>query len=131
MEATSKTIENMRVLKLRDFWDKTDDTLVYNDKLTKAGISAYWRSLDASFQFNVHKRGDFLIRSKFRSLKVKGSEELRSNQLKKTDKEDLEDDGVPRFFAKYKQRVDRDSDRFHWHRSQVNNRFMLPRLKKP
>ena len=51
----AKVFTQMRVLKLRDFWDKNDDALVMNNNFTKHAISMYWRSMDASFQFNLKK----------------------------------------------------------------------------
>ena len=139
LEANCKQFENMRILKLRDSWDKTDDNLVYNDKFTKAGLSAYWHSLDASFQFNVKKRIAFLIRSRFRAQKFAGG----NSKIKEKDRPKraiLEDSGgedetsdadMNKFFKLHrKQGLTPNNDRFHWNRSGANgNRFMLPRLK--
>ena len=63
LEAKCKAQEFMQmgVFKLRDFRDKNDDALVMNNNFTKHGISMYWRLMDASFQFNLRKREDFII----------------------------------------------------------------------
>ena len=71
IEANCKVHENMRILKIREFWDRSDDNLVINNRLTKQGISAHWRSVDASFKFNIKKRDEFLTRNKYRALKTK------------------------------------------------------------
>ena len=136
LEVTSKTVDTMWVLRLGDFWNKDDDSLVYNDRFSKSGLLAYWRSLDASFEFNVKKRQDFLVRLQFRALKVKAGkqEDLRSSLSRKTDKEDKEDplnqeeinccdDPIPAFFKKCHQQ-----DKYHWLNTH-NNRFLLPHIK--
>ena len=53
MDAACKLHEPMRVLKLREYWDKSNDNLVINNRFTKQGLASYWKSLDASFQFNL------------------------------------------------------------------------------
>ena len=61
LDATCKLHnDQMRVLKLREFWDRNDDSLVINNQLTKQGVACYWKSLDASFKFNLKKKEDFL-----------------------------------------------------------------------
>ena len=66
-----KDYDNMRVLKIKEFWSKTDSDLVYNNRLTKDGLLTYWRAMDATFKFNVLKRRDYVIHTKFKQLKVK------------------------------------------------------------
>ena len=119
----------MRVLKLREFWNKNDDNLMINNHFTKAGIAAYWCSLDALFHFNIKKREEFMIRNKFRAFKSK-SDEKRQGQAKRLVPEDNEDE-ILEFFTR------RRFDQFHWQNPQNtpssamrnNNRFLLPRLK--
>ena len=128
LEVSCKLHDNMRVLKLREYWDKNDDNLVLNNRFTKQGLSAYYRSLDTSFKFNLRMRDDFLIRQKFRTLKATGEEkdgqksEFKSGQINKSVQEDgFEDDGTPEvdammeFFAqKNYQNFQKQNDRFHW-----------------
>ena len=126
LEASSKSVKCMRVLKLRDFWNRGDDSLVLNDKFTKMGLASYLKSLDSSFQFNVKKHVEFLIRSRFRSLKARGNtEDSRPGQIEKFAHEDNSDqeDEIIQFFS-----TTRKDDRFHWNR-QPRNRFLLPRPK--
>ena len=125
LDANCKSFENIQVLKLRDYWDKSDDNLVYNNKFSKADLSVYWRSMDASFQFNVKKRHEFLIRNKFRAMKVQVEDSRKSKgQSKRAVPEDTEED-IPNFFKKCR------DDRFHWLRKDgtSGNRFLLPRPK--
>ena len=124
LEVNAKAFDSMRVLKLRD-WDKNDDNLVHNNKITKLGLSVYWRSLDASFEFNNKKRNEFLIRSRFRALKPK-SEDRRLDQIKSSGHEDSPED-MHRFFQKRRSGV--QNDRFHWSKNQssMGGRFILPR----
>ena len=70
LEANCHAFDDMRVLRIRDYWDRNDDNLVYNNQMSKVGVFTYWKVMDASFQYNIKKRNEFLIRSKFRSLKA-------------------------------------------------------------
>ena len=127
LEANAKAFEPMRVLKIRDYWDCNDDNLVFNNKLTKAGIAVYWKSLDASFELNVKKRADFLIRSRFWMLKSTKSEDQKQGLIKKSGQEDTD---MLQFFGRYKSK-DLQNDRFHWSRRHANqNCFMLPGIRK-
>ena len=64
-----KEYPNMRLLKIKEFWDHLDNDLVMNNSFTKLGMATYWRAMDASFKFNVLKRRDYLIRTSFKQLK--------------------------------------------------------------
>ena len=123
MEASCKDNEPMHVLKLREYWEKNDDALVVNNRFTKQGLLHYWKSMDASFQFNVKKREEFITCHKLRILKMK-SEAKETGQSMKSDHEDREE--IPRFFARHQRQ-----DRFHWHNkaSDRGTRFMLPTPK--
>ena len=146
LDATAKLHDSMRILKLRDGWDKKDDNLVINNRITKAGQTAYWKAFDASFKFNVKKHNDFVVRTKFRALKSmdqpqhigKRQNVARSkmivhedfqdskdntNQTMKSDSEDCEDD-ILEFFRRHR---NNRQDRFHW--SSGDRRFILPRVK--
>ena len=133
LDANCKVHENMRVLKIREFWDKSDDNLVLGNKLTKHGISMYWKSLDASLQFNIKKRDEFLIRNRYHAMRAK---EDKTMVLSKTNREDMQQllqadgDIIPHFFAQHQSS---DGSRFRWcrdqHGSEDQPRFLLPRLK--
>ena len=132
LEASCKVHGNMHVLKIREFWDKSDDNYVINNRFTKLGVSAYWRSLDVSFKFNMKKREDFMIRQKFRTLKAK-SDEKGQGQSMRAVREDIysrttgeDQDEMLQFFARC-----HTPDRFHWNNPGRGNgpRFFLPRLK--
>ena len=119
------------MLKIRDFWDRNDDELVMNNKLSKQGVITYWRAIDASFRFNVKKREEFVVRNKFHTLKTKS--DVKNHGLPKTasredtsadPKEDEMLDDVRQFFA-------RRQNPYQWRRQHDSNnaRFLLPRLK--
>ena len=133
----------MRVLKLRDYWDKNDDNLVMNNRFTKQGLSAYWKSLDASFKFNLKKREDFIIRHQFQALKSRSDEQgtCKKDLVMKPGREDYqavfsedstdEMDAMLQFFS---QNRSQGGNRFHWknkdyRRPSDNTRFLLPHLK--
>ena len=117
----------MFVLKLHEFWDKSDDTLVYNNRFTKQGLLAYWKSMDAFFRFNVQKREEFLIRHRFRVLKNKmdGNKNRNFGWVMKSDQEDLAVslDPVSEIFH-----CRQLHDRFHWNKNNEScgqgNRFL-------
>ena len=127
IEANCKIHENMRILKIREFWDKTDDNLVISNKLTKLGISAYW-IVDASLQFNIKKREEFLTRNRFKALKSKEDCDRDHGLPKRAVREDqLESDyrdEVSSFFKRQHQQ-----DRYHWKRQKQDGpRYFLPRV---
>ena len=128
LEANCKLHENMRILKIRHFWDKSDDSLVVNNRFTKAGLFTYWRSMDASFCFNTKKQEDFLVRSKFRALKSQSDEQLSGKRFGKTSKSFADDipevNDVQCFFNK------RRLDKYHWNHSQISaTQVLLPKPK--
>ena len=51
-----KIYDNMRVLIIRSPWNKEGGNLVINDCFTRTGLTTYWKTIDASFRFNVSKR---------------------------------------------------------------------------
>ena len=75
MDTVLKLYDNMRLLKIKEYWNKSDSDLVFNNRFTKEGLITYWRAMDATFKFNVLKRRDYLIRNSFRLLKTKMSTE--------------------------------------------------------
>ena len=83
----------MRLIKIKEFWNREDPDLVFNNKFTKTGLSTYWKAMDASFRYNVLKRRDFLIRSSFRQLKAKnGSTGQGTGRHQDSRREQMEED---------------------------------------
>ena len=127
MEVTCKLHPNMRFLKIREMWDKHDDNLVYNNRLTKQGISAYWRSLDASFQFNIKKRNEFLVRAKYRAMMSKAKNAVQTKKCEHGNCErEYDHDDLQELVPIFLKRKAATSDQFHWEK--VNN---LQRRKQP
>ena len=128
MEVNCKAFDGMRVLKLHDFWDRTDDNLVCNDRISKVGLMAYWKAMDASFQFNVKKRSDYMIRSKFRLLKAAPVEDKRLGQVMRPYHEDesSNEDKMPSFFAKHRKvQKNQRNDKYHWSKSSQSTRLFV------
>ena len=82
VESVIKEHDNMCLLKIKEFWNKTDDDLVMNNRFTKQGLLTYWEAMDASFKFSVIKCCDFLIRSSFRQLKTKVTVAPATNKIR-------------------------------------------------
>ena len=87
LDANCQLHEHMRVLKIKD-WDRRDDNLVLNNRLTKQGLNNYWKAVDASFKFNMIKHDEFIMQSKFRVLKKTDS---KIEHVKKHVREDFQD----------------------------------------
>ena len=133
LEANCKLHEPMLVQKIKDFWDRQDDNLVMNNKFTKQGVSAYWRSMDASFKFNLQRREEYIIRNKFRSMKSKPEDHRRQSQVSRDNdgahvygsaKKLAKEDDIPNFFR----HTQHHGDRFHWSAKSSGQRFLLPRV---
>ena len=62
LESVIRSQPNMRVVKLKEFWDSRNSCLVINDRITEDGMSTYWKSIDATFQFNSERRDIFLAK---------------------------------------------------------------------
>ena len=141
LKATSKLHEVMRVLKLREHWNKHNDNFVINNRMTKQGVIAYWKGMDSSFQFNINKQEEYIVRTKFKTLcntsgglpqaaklcdKLTVSEDFQDacfDWVTKPNREDHDHDHdeVCHFVKK------RSQDCFHWSRHwSTNNRFILP-----
>ena len=140
LDATCTIHEYMRVLKIREFWDKHDDSLVQNNQFTKHGISSYWKALDASFKFNLKKREEFIVCNKFRAMKSNSDNKVHEQKMNSA-QEDTDPNEMQNFFHRRCQFDGRErnqndyTDRFHWRRPLVQQdddgpRFLLPRLKK-
>ena len=56
LDSVIRSQDNMRVIRLKDYWNTSDTTLVVNDRMTENGLSAYWDAIDATFRFNEKKR---------------------------------------------------------------------------
>ena len=69
IDSVLKEFDNMKLIKIKEFWNRSDNELVMNNGFMKLGLPTYWRALDASFKFNILKRRDYLIRTSFKQLK--------------------------------------------------------------
>ena len=62
LESVVKQETNMRVIKLKEFWDSKDSQLVINDRITEVGMAAYWNAMDASVKFNILHREQYVTK---------------------------------------------------------------------
>ena len=92
LESVVKTYDNIRIMKLKEFWHYTDDHLVQNNRCTVTGFDTYWKSLDSAVEFNIKKRQAFL---------AKDSQGLKRQRA-------YQPDEIATFFKRYKY------DKFHW-----------------
>ena len=114
LDSILKLYGNMRVMKLKEFWNAKNRNLVnnLNKKISSEGLAHYWRSIDAAIEFNIHKREEYLSRVKGMKNNVpmvKLSSANDSNDMKK-------------FFHRHHQ------DQFHWHKHKEPC-FLLPRVR--
>ena len=62
LESVIRQRENMRVMKLKDFWNTKDSLLVVNDRITEMGMIAYYNAVDASFKYNSTRREAYIAK---------------------------------------------------------------------
>ena len=85
MEATAKTMDNVRVVKIMEIWNPNNLELVAEDgQITPEGLFTYWESIDKAVAFNVRKRDEFLSR---KGMKVKGN--VNPNRKRSGAEEDM------------------------------------------
>ena len=63
IETLCKTKDGMRYMRFKDHWNFNDANLVINDKMTEAGLDAYWNAVDSALQFNVGRHELFNAKS--------------------------------------------------------------------
>ena len=110
---------SMRLIRLKEFSDQNDQSLVKNGSLTEHGLDVYWRSFDSAIGYNVQKREAFLVKTTQQGHKRRFPDNHLGNG----------DEDIKKFFKKYR------NDQFHWHNvvsgedragDRINNRFWLP-----
>ena len=61
MEATVKTVNNVRLIKMMEIWNPNNLQLVTKEsQITSAGLTAYWASVNAAVAFNINKKASWL-----------------------------------------------------------------------
>ena len=133
LDSVIKKFDSMRVLKFKDHWNVEDSNLVNKNgnSLSKKGEFQLWKAMDASVQFNLKKREEFLNRD--RRARVAANPSISATN---------QEDDMYKFFVR---RI--TNDQFHWSRSgqrredsrriiqdssarkQLGGRFLLPRPK--
>ena len=150
LESLLKSNHRMRVIKMKEKWEFSNQSLVQNDKITETGLYTYWDSIDSAFRFNVSKHDIFLpklkcstkpeVVSKKNQMNVLVNNDIRRPAAFKSDGGSKETsteervsnrrlDDIQMFFQCHK------NDPFHWsRRGQSNyhrgNHFGLPKLRR-
>ena len=136
-------MKNIRVIKLKEHWDTKDSTLVSNDRMTETGLSAYWRAVDVTFEYNQKKRELFLAKTTVQQNQpapqsVMHHPHRHSEKLPAEDKDHryVAVDPMGHFFRKHRRphhaefcmetREERHSGRFRQD-DRAFDRFILPR----
>ena len=81
LESVIKTYDNMRVIKLKEYWDSKDSTLVINDVITETGLTSYWLAIDSSFKFNVQKREIYTAKKTAARVSVPNNNANQQNKI--------------------------------------------------
>ena len=132
-----KSNDNMRMIWLKEKWNPDNDDLVHNNRLTTAGLNAYWQSIDAAINFNTGKHEVFLakelLKSKNKKTPCKNSFANNVSDGRQRDPNEMQ-----KFFDKRKTE-DPDSkgyhrksgNRYHWTQKKDDrfNKFLLPKPK--
>ena len=80
LDTVVKLYDNMCMVKLREYWFFHNDELVTYNSMTRQGISAYWKSIDAAVAFNIRKNQEFQVRRAFQGLRNKRETPNRASQ---------------------------------------------------
>ena len=134
MEATVKSFDDVRLVKMMELWNFKDQELVNDEgQFTSLGLTTYWASVDAAIAFNVRKHDEFLSR---RGLvnKVTNQGKAKSNNMsnKTVDsqlslrKRRIDDKKMLQFFKRVKNRRSEDTAE-DGHRQEYNIRLPTPK----
>ena len=137
LESVVHQYQNMRSVKLKEFWSPDNDNVVWNDKLTSYGQSIYWKAVDATIQFNIEKRNAFIIKKNYMNAeqKLKGGAKTQMKKMKDlrivqgNNTEEKEDNNrrVQQMFCR--KRAADDGENFR--RGQARgDKFLLPKYRR-
>ena len=119
-----KLYPNMRVIKLKNYWDFNDNNLILpNGQISAMGKGSIWKSIDDALKFNIEKKEEFAARQLITEIKLK-YDMANQRRLAEKRQEDQEEDPVQVFFHRQKQRE------HHWNNTATGNRFLLPRIDR-
>ena len=92
-----KLYKGMRVIKMKEIWNYTQDDLVRNNKITEKGLCIYWKSVDAAIRFNMKKGEEVQAKKKWFEQRNK-QRLVENNQSGRP----AEQTGIEKFFARKK-----------------------------
>ena len=107
--------------------------LVRFGKIVDNGLYAYWRAVDAAFEFNAKRHELFLAKKMCAPCEGSRAEDKLAsarNEECSEDRHDVHLQDIPNFFKKHRQQ-----DRYHWDRNHADrlntgNRFLLPKIRR-
>ena len=103
-----KLYPKMRYIKYKDWWMTNQSDLISNSgssKLSDKGLDLIWRAIDASVEYNITKRNEFIAKNK--AIKLANKYALQQKE---------EDDQKMKNFFKSK-KTENEFDKFHWPKS--------------
>ena len=53
LESVLRTKDTMRAIKLKDHWNSKDSAYIINNRFSDVSLSAYWKAIDSTFQYNM------------------------------------------------------------------------------
>ena len=118
LESVIKTKKNMRLVKMKEIWNYKDMNLVDwpSGRISFAGLSAYWLSVDAAVRYNINKHEQFL-----KKQGQHGTGARRAEESEEPVKDKMKD-----FFKRNK-----GIDKYHWSRDQNRGGHKLPNPSHP
>ena len=109
LESIVKQFSNMRVIKLKNGWNAYDNISVINNRFTAEGCTSYWQAIDATLQFNIQKRKEYLARELVKCM----ANNVRTHKMSNGPKTDH----MQQFFSNRKT----GGNRFRWNKEEQNN----------
>ena len=136
LESSFKGKTDVCVIKFKNNWDVSDQSLVQHDRLTDKGLSMYWDAVEAAFEFNAHRHEYFLVKKLVTKRangsdgkKLTSSEDKNKNKHQPQCRQNCSPGEMRRFFNRHR-------DNYHWHQRDARedlqrsrSRFMLPRVR--
>ena len=139
LESVIRQQENMRVIKMKQFWESKDSHLVINDRMTESGLTAYWMAVDATFKYNS-QRHEAYVAKKLLSKQQSPTDTARPSSASMGSAPKFRNDSSPEwfrvsedpmrgFFRRHRPDYHMGSREDSHRRREVKNRFMLPRIR--
>ena len=138
LESIIKNIDGMRMMRMKEIWDFSDDELVDNKgELTLIGLTKYWQSINATIQFNVQRNELAQHRKKLMETPTTGEKLKRKSATKKKWDDNVDPYSQNKVEEMFKRRRRQEEDYQDLSNKRVSkqlfsrkNKFILPRPPK-